>query len=123
MHAADIIYLAFTASFFSSLSWNVCFGGRMVLAAVGADADGKRRVLAFREGSANNPGACKEVLGNLLLRSLSTDHVSSVVIERAEALEKAVGETFDKDALKQQDGDHETRRFTSRAIRRSSVLP
>ena len=72
----------------------VHFAEHVVLAAVGIESNGHKRVLGLREGATENAAACKALLADLIERGLDSNRAILVVIDGAKALHKAVIEIF-----------------------------
>jgi putative transposase len=90
----------------------VHFGEHVVLAAVGVDDQGAKRVLGLREGATENAAAVRALLADLVERGLDTSRVLLIVIDGAKALHKAVVEVFGAHALIQRCREHKKRNVT-----------
>jgi transposase-like protein len=90
----------------------VHFGEHVVLAAVGVDEHGDKRVLGLREGATENTSAVRALLADLAERGLATDRSLLIVIDGAKALHKAVVEVFGAHALIQRCREHKKRNVT-----------
>jgi len=82
---------------------------RVLLVALGIDADGEKHVLGIREGATENSGSCKELLADLRERGLPVDRTTLVVIDGSKALAKAIREVFGARALIQRCQVHKAR--------------
>jgi len=82
---------------------------RVLLVALGIDADGKKHVLGVREGATENAAACTAMLADLRERGLDTDRPILVVVDGSKALPKAVRNVFGERAIVQRCQAHKTR--------------
>jgi putative transposase len=82
---------------------------RVLLVALGIDAEGKKHVLGIREGATENASSCKELLAGMQERGLMTDRATLVVIDGSKALLKAIREVFGSHAVIQRCQVHKTR--------------
>ena len=82
---------------------------RVLLVALGIDADGKKHVLGVREGATENTASCTALLADLRDRGLRTDRPLLVVVDGAKALPKAVRSVFGDRAIIQRCQAHKTR--------------
>lgn len=82
---------------------------RVLLVALGIDADGKKHVLGVREGATENVASCTTLLADLRDRGLRTDRPLLVVVDGAKALPKAVRSVFGDRAIIQRCQAHKTR--------------
>jgi putative transposase len=82
---------------------------RVLLVALGVDADGKKHVLGVREGATENAIACTALLADLRDRGLRTDRPTLIVIDGSKALAKAVRSVFGERAVVQRCQAHKTR--------------
>jgi transposase-like protein len=82
---------------------------RVLLVALGIDADGKKHVLGVREGATENAASCTALLADLRDRGLRTDRPLLVVVDGAKALPKAVRNVFGDRAIIQRCQAHKTR--------------
>jgi putative transposase len=96
----------------------VHFGEHVVLAAVGVDEHGEKRVLGLREGATENAAACRALLADLIERGLDAEHSLLVVIDGAKALHKAVVEVFGARALIQRCREHKKRNVSESLLER-----
>ncbi len=87
----------------------VRFGEHLVLAAVGVDERGQKRVLGLREGATENAAAVRALLADLVERGLDPERSLLVVIDGAKALHKAVVEVFGAHAPIQRCREHKKR--------------
>jgi len=90
----------------------VRFADRVVLAAIGIDAGGKKHVLGLREGATENVAACKALLADLIERGLPIEYTLLFVIDGAKALHKAISDSFGERALIQRCREHKKRNVT-----------
>jgi transposase-like protein len=85
------------------------FRQHCVLLALGIDADGRKHALGLREGTTENAGVAKALLGDLVERGLATDRRLLFVIDGAKALRKALRECFGDLAVVQRCQVHKLR--------------
>lgn len=69
------------------------FREHVILLALGVDTQGRKHVLALREGTTENATGCKSLLGELRQRGLDLDRPSLFVIDGGTGLRKAIRET------------------------------
>lgn len=84
-------------------------GEHVVVAAVGADGEGKKHGLGLWEGATENKATCTALLESLVARGLRTDRTLLVVIDGSKALYRAVRAVFGKRALIQRCREHKKR--------------
>jgi transposase-like protein len=70
------------------------FGDHVMIGAVGVDAEGRKYVLAIREGATENATLAKEVLEDLVERGVKPDQKRLFVIDGAKALRAAINAVF-----------------------------
>jgi putative transposase len=92
----------------------IVFGEHTVLAALGIDAQGYKRVLGLCEGATENATSCTALLSNLRERGLRTDRSILVVIDGSKALASSVRDVFGKRALIQRCQVHKKRNVLDR---------
>lgn len=85
------------------------FQERVVLVALGFDAQGKKHVLGIREGSTEKAAVVRALLSDLIDRGLDPDAPRLWVIDGAKALRRAITETFGETALVQRCQEHKRR--------------
>ena len=85
------------------------FEERVVLVALGFDAQGKKHVLGIREGSTEKTQVVRALLSDLIDRGLDADAPRLWVIDGAKALRRAITETFGATALVQRCQEHKRR--------------
>lgn len=85
------------------------FQERVVLVALGFDAQGKKHVLGVREGSTEKTQVVRALLSDLIERGLDADAPRLWVIDGAKALRRAITETFGCSALVQRCQEHKRR--------------
>jgi len=88
-------------------------GKMTILAAMGIDSGGKKRVLGIAEGGSENSTVVKGLLQDLIDRGLTTDQPRLYVLDGGKALHKAVKDTFGKTALIQRCQVHKKRNVLS----------
>lgn len=87
----------------------IYFEERVVLVALGFDAQGKKHVLGIREGSTEKAAVVRALLSELIERGLDPDTPRLWVIDGAKALRRAITETFGDSALVQRCQEHKRR--------------
>ena len=85
------------------------FMERVVLVALGFDAQGKKHVLGIREGSTEKTQVVRALLADLIERGLDADTPRLWVIDGGKALRRAITETFGQSALVQRCQEHKRR--------------
>jgi putative transposase len=85
------------------------FMERVVLVALGFDAQGKKHVLGIREGSTEKTQVVRALLADLIERGLDPDTPRLWVIDGGKALRRAITETFGETALVQRCQEHKRR--------------
>jgi transposase-like protein len=88
-------------------------GKMTILAAMGIDSDGKKRVLGVAEGGSENNIVVKGLLQDLIDRGLNADRPRLYVLDGGKALHKAVLDTFGKNAMIQRCQVHKKRNVLS----------
>lgn len=69
------------------------FRNRVILLALGIEADGSKHVLALREGSTENAAVCKALLADLRERGLDLDRPTLFIIDGGTGVRKAIRES------------------------------
>lgn len=85
------------------------FGERVVLVALGIDAQGNKHVLGLREGSTEATRVVAALLADLIERGLDADRMRLWVIDGGKALRKAIVQLFGERALIQRCQEHKRR--------------
>lgn len=85
------------------------FQERVVLVALGFDAQGKKHVLGICEGSTEKTQVVRALLSDLIERGLDADAPRLWVIDGAKALRRAITETFGASAFVQRCQEHKRR--------------
>lgn len=85
------------------------FRDRVILVALGIDAQGRRHVLGLREGSTESSRVVRALLSDLIDRGLDADRARLWVIDGGKALRRAIVETFGAMALIQRCQQHKRR--------------
>ena len=88
------------------------FGGHHVLAALGVDDKGNKRVLGLREGASENAVVALALLESLVERGLDPGRARLFVLDGSKALHKAVGQVFGSACLVQRCRNHKMRNVT-----------
>ena len=83
---------------------------RVILVALGIDAQGNKHVLGLREGSTEATRVVASLLSELIDRGLHAQRMRLWVIDGGKALRKAIVETFGVTALVQRCQEHKRRR-------------
>ncbi len=87
----------------------IFFRDHCVLMALGVAADGSKRVLGLREGSAENAIVAKGLLADLVERGLSVEKPCVFVIDGSKGIRKAIAELFGKLGVVHRCHVHKTR--------------
>lgn len=85
------------------------FRERVILLALGIDAQGDKHVLGLREGSTEATRVVASLLSDLVERGLDADRMRLWVIDGGKALRKAIVQTFGSRALIQRCQEHKRR--------------
>ena len=85
------------------------FRDRVVLVALGIEANGTKHVLGLREGSTESTRVVRALLSDLIDRGLDAQRMRLWVIDGGKALRKAIVETFGTTALVQRCQEHKRR--------------
>ena len=88
------------------------FGGHHVLAALGVDDEGNKRILGLREGASENAVVALGLLESLVERGLDPGRARLFVLDGSKALRKAVGQVFGSACLVQRCRNHKMRNVT-----------
>jgi len=85
------------------------YAGTTMIAALGVENDGSKRVLGFREGATENAEVCKALMGELCDRGLCRDQPMLFVLDGGKALRKAVVDVWGRYAVIQRCQLHKKR--------------
>ena len=85
------------------------FSDRVILVALGIDAQGNKHVLGLREGSTESTRVVRSLLSDLIERGVDTERARLWVIDGGKALRKAIVEIFGARALIQRCQEHKRR--------------
>jgi transposase-like protein len=85
------------------------FRDRVILLALGVDAQGGKHVLGLREGSTESTRVVSSLLSDLVDRGLDATRMRLWVIDGGKALRKAIVQTFGSTALIQRCQEHKRR--------------
>jgi len=88
------------------------FGGHHILAALGVDENGNKRVLGIREGASENAVVALGLLESLVERGLNPGRARLFVLDGSKALRAAVGQVFGSACLMQRCRNHKMRNVT-----------
>ena len=88
-------------------------GKMTILAAIGIDSNGKKRVMGIVEGGSENSIVVKNLLEDLIDRGLDSDRPRLYVLDGGKALHKGVADIFGKAALIQRCQVHKKRNVLS----------
>mgnify|MGYP000858282491 CR=1 FL=1 len=88
-------------------------GKMTILAAMGIDSDGKKRILGIAEGGSENSSVVKTLLEDLISRGLDSERPRLYVLDGGKALHKGVVDTFGKSAFIQRCQVHKKRNVLS----------
>ena len=84
-------------------------GDHLVVIAAGIDADGRKHVLGFWEGSTENTEVCVALVSDLVERGLDSQKSTLFVIDGGKALRKAIALVFGQRAIVQRCQIHKMR--------------
>jgi transposase-like protein len=93
------------------------FGDQCVLAAVGVDVEGRKHVLAIREGATENAATAKDLLEHLVSHGIDPRRRRLFVIDGSKALRAAIHAVFGAEAPVQRCRNHKTRNVLQRLPR------
>jgi putative transposase len=93
------------------------FGDQCVLAAVGVDVQGRKYVLALREGATENAEAAKDLLQHLVEHGVDPRHRRLFVIDGSKALRTAINAVFGAETPVQRCRNHKLRNVLGRLPR------
>jgi transposase-like protein len=82
---------------------------RLVVVAMGYDAQGHKHILGLVEGVTESDQVCRSLLKNLIARGLTPDRPRLFVIDGSKGLRKAIRKTFGGQALIQRCQEHKRR--------------
>ena len=85
------------------------FRERVILVALGIDAEGNKHVLGLREGSTESTRVVRSLLSDLVERGLDADRPRLWVIDGGKALRRAIVDCFGTTALVQRCQEHKRR--------------
>lgn len=85
------------------------FKDRILLIALGIEADGTKHVLGLREGTTENATVCRSLLRDLIERGLPSDRSMLFVIDGGTGIHKAIFDTYGRLALIQRCQVHKKR--------------
>ena len=88
-------------------------GKMTILAAMGIDSDGKKRILGIAEGGSENSVVVKGLLEDLIARGLDPTRPRLFVLDGGKALHKGVADVFGKSAIIQRCQVHKKRNVLS----------
>jgi len=87
----------------------LALGGMTVIAAMGINSEGNKRILGLVEGATENSAVVKMLLEDLIRRGLDINEKRLYVLDGAKALKKAVKDTFGDKAVFQRCQVHKKR--------------
>ncbi len=93
------------------------FGDQCVLAAVGVDVEGRKHVLALREGATENAEAAKDLLTHLVAQGVDAARRRLFVIDGSKALRTAINAIFGATQPVQRCRNHKLRNVLGRLPR------
>jgi putative transposase len=93
------------------------FGEQCVLAAVGVDLEGRKHVLALREGATENAEAAKDLLEHLVSQGVNPERRRLFVIDGSKALRTAINAVFGAETPVQRCRNHKLRNVLARLPR------
>jgi putative transposase len=85
------------------------FRERIILVALGIDAQGNKHILGLREGSTESTRVVRSLLSDLIERGLDADRARLWVIDGGKALRRAIVECFGVNAVIQRCQEHKRR--------------
>ncbi|HEY2977121.1 MAG TPA: IS256 family transposase [Burkholderiaceae bacterium] len=85
------------------------FRDRVILVALGIDAQGNKHVLGLREGSTESTRVVRSLLSDLVERGLDADRARLWVIDGGKALRRAIVDCFGASAIVQRCQEHKRR--------------
>lgn len=88
-------------------------GKMTIIAAMGIDAEGKKRILGLAEGGSENSEVIKALLNDLIERGLDATEPRLYILDGGKALHKAVKDVFGKKAVIQRCQVHKKRNVLS----------
>ncbi len=93
------------------------FGEQCVLAAVGVDVEGRKHVLAIREGATENAEAAKDLLEHLVSQGVDPGRRRLFTIDGSKALRTAINAVFGAETPVQRCRNHKLRNVLGRLPR------
>ena len=93
------------------------FGEQCVLAAVGVDLEGRKHVLALREGATENAEAAKDLLQHLVEQGVDPTRRRLFIIDGSKALRTAINAVFGAETPVQRCRNHKLRNVLGRLPR------
>jgi transposase-like protein len=93
------------------------FGDQCVLATVGVDLQGRKHVLALREGATENAEAAKDLLQHLVERGVDPKRRRLFIIDGSKAMRAAINAVFGAETPVQRCRNHKLRNVLSRLPR------
>lgn len=93
------------------------FGEQCVLAAVGVDVEGRKHVLAIREGATENAEAAKDLLEHLVSQGVDPSRRRLFIIDGSKALRTAINAVFGAETPVQRCRNHKLRNVLGRLPR------
>jgi transposase-like protein len=97
------------------------FGEQCVLAAVGVDVEGRKHVLALREGATENAEAAKDLLEHLASHGVDPQRRRLFVIDGSKALRTAINAVFGAQTPVQRCSNHKLRNVIDRLARQQQA--
>ncbi|MGB9605525.1 MAG: IS256 family transposase [Bryobacteraceae bacterium] len=97
------------------------FGEQCVLAAVGVDVEGRKHVLALREGATENAEAAKDLLQHLVDHGVDPKRRRLFVIDGSKALRTAINAVFGAETPVQRCRNHKLRNVLGRLPRQQQA--
>ncbi len=93
------------------------FGEQCVLTAVGVDLEGRKHVLAIREGATENAAAAKDLLEHMVAQGIDPSRRRLFVIDGSKALRTAINAVFGAETPVQRCRNHKLRNVLGRLPR------
>ena len=97
------------------------FGDHCVLAAVGVDLEGRKHVLALREGATENAEAAKDLLQHLVDHGIDPKRRRLFIIDGSKALRTAINAVFGAETPVQRCRNHKLRNVLGRLPRQQQA--
>ena len=114
---AEWLMRPLTAEYLALFLDGIHLGGHTVITALGVTSGGDKQMLGVWEGATENSQVCQMLLNNLRERGFPTTVKTLVVLDGAQALRKAVDDTFGTNAVVQRCQEHKKRNVMAQVPR------